>query len=236
MNDREMPPLPDDVTAALAAERARNGVDPVTRARLRARLHASLAAGNPALPEPAAGDGRQGTLRRLIRGLRAVHPALAAGAGFVIGVTAGLGIHARLDATRVRVEVPLVVPANPSPDERATIPPVSVPPAPSAQSEASPSRDVRAEAPAPSAPTLGAERALLDIAHTELAKGEAAAALEGLNRHAQRFPRGVYREEREALIVQSLRALGRTDEAARRAAAFKARYPKSLFLSTVETD
>jgi hypothetical protein len=38
------------------------------------------------------------------------------------------------------------------------------------------------------------------------------------------------------LIVQSLRALGRTDEAARRAAAFKARYPKSLFLSTVETD
>jgi hypothetical protein len=37
-------------------------------------------------------------------------------------------------------------------------------------------------------------------------------------------------------MVQSLRALGRTEEAARRAAAFKAHYPKSLFLSTVEID
>jgi hypothetical protein len=90
-----------------------------------------------------------------------------------------------------------------------------------------------APVPAPSGSTLTAERALLDVAHSALANGNAASALDALSRHARGFPHGVYREEREALSVQALRAAGRTEEAARRAAAFKTRYPRSLFLSTV---
>jgi hypothetical protein len=96
---------------------------------------------------------------------------------------------------------------------------------------------------APSAPTfvpsgsaLTAERALLDVAHSALAKGQAADALSALAQHSRAFSHGVYREEREALTIQCLRALGRTEEAARLAVAFKTRYPRSLFLSTVDRD
>jgi TolA-binding protein len=84
------------------------------------------------------------------------------------------------------------------------------------------------------APSLPAERALLDIAHTALANGEATEALDALGQHAKKFPRGVYREEREALTIKALRSLGRSDEAARRAAAFTTRYPNSLFRAIVE--
>jgi hypothetical protein len=82
--------------------------------------------------------------------------------------------------------------------------------------------------------SLSAERTLLDLARAALARGETAAAFDALGQHQKRFARGVFREEREALTIQALRGSGRPDEAKRRALAFKTRYPKSLFLSTIE--
>jgi hypothetical protein len=80
---------------------------------------------------------------------------------------------------------------------------------------------------------LSAERSLLDVARTALARGDRDAAMEALSRCAQRYPRGTFVEEREALTIKCLWAMGRTGEARPRAARFAQRYPGSLFLSTV---
>jgi Tetratricopeptide repeat len=80
---------------------------------------------------------------------------------------------------------------------------------------------------------LSAERSLLDAARTALARGDREAAMEALGQCAQRYPRGTFVEEREALTIKCLWAMGRTGEARPRAARFVQRYPGSLFLSTV---
>lgn len=80
---------------------------------------------------------------------------------------------------------------------------------------------------------LSAERSLLDVARTALARGDRDAAMEALGQCAQRYPRGTFVEEREALTIKCLWAMGRTGEARPRAARFVQRYPGSLFLSTV---
>jgi hypothetical protein len=53
------------------------------------------------------------------------------------------------------------------------------------------------------------------------------AALALLDQHARRFGDGLLAIEREVLTIETLRKLGRQDEAARRLAAFRARYPSS---------
>jgi hypothetical protein len=236
MSDHEAPPIPEDVATALAAERQRPGIDAMTRVRLRARISASLLAapssGTPPDAAPEAGSGG------LLGKLRLVHPAVTGVVGLLLGAAGGAALQARLDVPaplpeRAPVVVAISGPRANEPAAPATVAPVAsgtVSPAAAAR----PSATVEPVASAPSAPKLTAERALLDVAHGELANGHAASALDALGRHADRFPRGVYREEREALAIRSLRALGRSDEAERRLLAFKARYPNSLFLPTVE--
>jgi hypothetical protein len=51
--------------------------------------------------------------------------------------------------------------------------------------------------------------------------------------HARRFKTGRLVEEREALRVKALAGLGRTEEARRAAAAFRARFPRSVLLPAV---
>jgi hypothetical protein len=236
MNDRIVADLPEDALDALDAERGRPGMAPAARTRARMRLQASLLAANL--------DHNSGHIhdavpaRRLWGRLRHTNPALTAAVGFVVGVAGGLALHARLDAAHGGAP-PSTVIARPSKSFAPAVPAAApvVPTttsAPAAFPEVRPSESATARTA--SASTLVAERALLDVAHSALAGGNANGALAALAQHARRFPSGVYREEREAITVQCLRALGRTDEAARRAAAFRARYPKSLFLSTVENN
>jgi ATP-dependent helicase YprA (DUF1998 family) len=108
-------------------------------------------------------------------------------------------------------------------------PPVVEPPRGDAAAPRSPGKASRANQPA----TLAAEQALLDEAQRALA-GDAPAAIAILERHAARFPRGLLAEEREAMTVRALVATGRRDEARRRAAAFVATWPSSLFRGSVE--
>jgi hypothetical protein len=89
-------------------------------------------------------------------------------------------------------------------------------------------------APSTSASSLSAERALLDRARSELASGNAARAVVLLDEHAHRFQKPQLAEEREALAIQSLVALGRYDEARAEAARFRAMNPGSLFLPAIE--
>jgi hypothetical protein len=82
---------------------------------------------------------------------------------------------------------------------------------------------------------LAAERALLDSARSDAAHGEPAQVLEQVARHQRQFPHGHLIEEREALAIRALLALGRSDEAKARAAAFRAAYPHSFLTPVIDS-
>lgn len=81
------------------------------------------------------------------------------------------------------------------------------------------SAEVRDEGPA-------AEVKLLERAQDAL-RSRPAEALALCNDHAQRFPSGMFVQEREVIAVGALVKLGNTDEARRRTDRFKARFPGS---------
>jgi hypothetical protein len=83
------------------------------------------------------------------------------------------------------------------------------------------------------APKSG-ERELVDAARTEFARGYPADCLVLLDQHRVRYSEGVLREEREALAVRALVALGRSAEAQARGKRFVAQYPQSLMRVAVE--
>ncbi|MBO6936929.1 MAG: hypothetical protein JJ863_18305 [Deltaproteobacteria bacterium] len=91
--------------------------------------------------------------------------------------------------------------------------------------------------PAEVAPTVEAsrrrERVLLRQAQSALVRDRPGDALDALRRHTRLFPESTFAEERDALEVQALAGAGRADEAARKAAAFEATHPGSIFLPRV---
>jgi len=79
-----------------------------------------------------------------------------------------------------------------------------------------------------------AELRLLRRAEAAYVRGDQPATLALLSEHAQRFPDGRLAEERDALRVQALAESGRPEAARRAAAAFAARYPRSVLLPQME--
>jgi outer membrane protein assembly factor BamD (BamD/ComL family) len=75
---------------------------------------------------------------------------------------------------------------------------------------------------------LLSERAILDRARKDLLTGDPPAALEEVEKHARRYPRGTLCEERDALRVEALVAAERYDEARLAAARFRTNYPGSM--------
>ena len=63
---------------------------------------------------------------------------------------------------------------------------------------------------------------------------ETARALEAIEGHARKFPKGQLLEERDSLWVQALVNAGKFDEARLRAAEFRASFPDSMLLPAVE--
>jgi hypothetical protein len=86
----------------------------------------------------------------------------------------------------------------------------------------------------PSLAAERAERALIDMARTAVARGQGEAALDPLERHGREFPRGRLTEEREWLAIQALLLTGRTDVAKERASRFRRAYPRSLMLPALD--
>lgn len=72
------------------------------------------------------------------------------------------------------------------------------------------------------------ELVLLQRARSALGLTEPEAALNALAEHERRFPSGALREEREALRIRALEALGKKDEARRRSEEFREDYPRSV--------
>jgi hypothetical protein len=82
--------------------------------------------------------------------------------------------------------------------------------------------------------TTSAELELLRTARRDVTRGDYAGALAAIGQHRRRFENGTLVEEREALRIKSLAGIGRAKEARAAAAAFRTRFPHSVFRSTFE--
>ncbi|MDB4936318.1 MAG: hypothetical protein JWP87_3290, partial [Labilithrix sp.] len=128
---------------------------------------------------------------------------------------------------------PSVASVVPPASTMAAVSAASLPDAPAARAPIGSAR-VAASTEAPSSRGLAAERALLDVARSALARGEPSEALVATGRHAHDYPDGVLVEEREAIAVKALVALGRRDEARARARALEQRFPNGLTVRAVK--
>jgi TolA-binding protein len=82
--------------------------------------------------------------------------------------------------------------------------------------------------------SLRSERLLLESATAALMRGDNAAAMASLQKHAHQYPRGALSEEREVLWIKVLRAQGNDKAAEQRARDFKRRFPASLQQGAIE--
>jgi hypothetical protein len=82
-------------------------------------------------------------------------------------------------------------------------------------------------------PSIGADLRLLTEAQQSLGT-DPTKALSLLNDHAKRFPTSKFAQERETLAVAALVTLGRTEDAQKRADAFKTTYPDSPNIRRLE--
>jgi hypothetical protein len=242
MTEHELEPLSAELCALLASERQRPGLTPAAKGRVLGRVHAALAAagggggdalpGDPALAAPAVATSAGKAVAALV-------------AAFVAGGVAGASLHAAWTGpSSADSEGQSAHTAQPPREPTSEAPPIapgSLPledPAPPAGSDRAPAH-IRAPAAAAASGTpkdgdLAAERSLLTTARTALSRNKPEAALAALRQHAQRFPNGRMREERESLWVQALALSGRASEAEQRAADFKQQFPKSLLGPAVE--
>jgi hypothetical protein len=209
-HERVIPPQPEHVRARAFA-RARAAL--AASAGLRARPHAVM-------------------LSRPRRRALAVAAAIA-GVAVVAASAAAYQVHRRGGWWGQAPAAQPAPVAAPAPVSRKPAPPVAPPP------------PVALASPPPERPrsSVGAHQAgrdpsqqelrLLRAAREAVAREDFATALPLLSEHARRFGSGRLAEEREALRVRSLAGLGRTQEARRAAAAFKARFPRSVLLPVV---
>jgi len=80
---------------------------------------------------------------------------------------------------------------------------------------------------------LAEQQALLDQARAAFARSDYPITLALLHTHYQRFAKSLLGEERAALEIKALAASGRTAEAQASATRFKAQFPKSFLLPSV---
>jgi hypothetical protein len=209
-------PLSPEVRTLLDQERVLPPVSAAQRARAIARARLALASPVVATAAPSSAALRT-------RWVAAVAAALVIGAA--VGAAA-YEIHYHLVSTsgtrRAVVSAPAVVGAP------AVSPPALVPEQPPA-----PVAVVGAPGSSSPADAARAELHLMRLARASVARGDFAAALSPIAEHTRRFKNGRLVEEREALRVKALGGLGRTGEARHAAAAFRARFPRSVLLPAV---
>ncbi len=255
----QLGPLDPEVEALLSAERDASGAPDEARARVRTRVLTSIGVVGAATGVGSASGSHtamQGA--RLLPKLFSSLPAKLVVAA--LGVTAaGVGVHVALHPSVTtapqppKISAPAEAPsfgsvtppeknpgtaAAPEKTSTAPAPPVAAPNGDETSAGAratknSPVRNPTAARSDDDEDHLSAERALLEPGREALARGDFARALAAAERHAHRFPRGQLVEERESLRVRALAAGGRADEAARRAAEFRERFPRSIFLPIV---
>jgi hypothetical protein len=184
-------------------------------------------------------------------GADASAPASALGAktllaiGFILGTGAGVAGHALSADVAERVvhrdrivEVRVPAESAPAPAVATQAEPQLLPEQPKrdrARAQASAAGNVPEPELPPALPedSLSGELAELDRARKALAAGDARQALGALVAHVGRYPASRLEQEREALTIKALIAVGRTDEARRRGATFLRVYPQSMLADSV---
>jgi hypothetical protein len=213
-------------------------------ARVRAKLWRAIGAGgsppssSPPLSHgapasPASGAAPSETLRA---GTWAGSKGTLALVAFLAGGITGAALYAGLEK---RLPPRIVTLDRPAPSTTASALGGELTPLPTVSAIASPlsssTTGARVSFSAIRGSQLAAERALLDEARSAIIQGEAAGALERLERHRRTFANPILDEERDAMEVEALVKAGRENEARARADAFRKRSPTSLFLPTVES-
>ena len=206
---------------------------------------AAMGPASPAQPAPpTTSSAPTATLARTGRVRALLHVGTFVAGGLVGSVVTArmLPTHTRVVVREVLREVPVAVQPRSTPADAGASPmaPVALPrvTAPSGTRPPEPVVRVRAPGPPDAGPRfdLQAEEQLLDAARAALQGGNYRESWAAIQEHERRFPRGQLAERREALGVRALVALGRTEEARRRADAFRARYPDSPFLPMVSIE
>ena len=227
-------PLPPSLRALVDAEKAspdpQSDVADKVFSRLTATLGVGAAAGSAAAP-------RASTSALPPRPSLLGHAPYRTLATFLMGATMGAAGYATV--SHVRAPGREVSPASAAP------PPALLPPLPRATETPAPAMAPPASSPNPPSGTapmslhahddrLAAERNLIEMARTSLARGRLDGALAVLRRHSREFPHGQLSEERDSLLVQALVTKGDYDQARGRAAIFRRRYPGSLFAPAID--
>jgi hypothetical protein len=227
MTTPNLEPLDDDILALLGEVKPVPELDAAAKAKILGTVASRL-------PPPGGGGGTGGSSPMSSSGLVARGAKMLA--IFGVGIATGVGIAPAVRSTPpapvvVRAAPPAAVPTASSTPE-STPEPTLVLELPNA-----PPRVAAAPRPseAPSSRGLAAERALLDVARAAIARGDATEALASVDRHAHEYPDGVLVEEREALAIKALVAVGRRDDAERRAQRFEERFPNGLMLRAVKS-
>ncbi len=210
--------MPPELRTLLDQERVIPPLPSSQRARAMARARAALATPAKATAAPFGAPPR-------------LRWATAAAAVLVVSAAvaaAAYEIHTRFapgptTGPAAVASVPKVVANAPSPSPPAGALP-ELPPAPA------PTVAAPVQSPADAARE---ELHLMRQARAAVARGDFAAALAPLAEHARLCKNGRLVEEREALRVKALMGLGRSEEARRAAAAFRARFPRSVLLPAV---
>ncbi len=233
MLSKLLPPLSTTARSLLAGEREQPE-DEELKFRALQRAKAAL-------------DGERSSSVRVVpwnegepryRRSRAARVALLAAALLAIAGIAAAGIYvARVHAPAPHGQTPEARPAVAGAAVQATSKPAQ-----SAMLETEPAAPLSSARvlPAPSGRTshrLGGaqeyalEVRLLEPARTDIARGDYNKALRAIAAHQQQYPNGQLAEEREALRVRALWAMGNQSAAQVAAAAFRNRYPRSALLT-----
>jgi hypothetical protein len=219
-------------------------------AEAKQRVHSALMAslGAAVAASTAAGVAQSATLLSaptpapLIAGLTSAKALLVAGGIWLIGGATGAALYGALHPQEVRVvyvDRPVLPNSVAAPLTAPTATATATPTATAASLALAPAVDLRSKRAAPASAGAGSElsseRALLDLARADAARGEPALVLSQTEQHRTQFPRGRLAEEREALAIRALHSLGRTDEARARAQAFQLAYPHSFLLPAIDS-
>ena len=252
MND-DLEPLPPDLKALLADERAHPREGAASASRILDRLERSVAAvAIGAAGASSAGVGASSSAAQA-KGLFARWFASKGGAivsALAVGTATGGAVGYRVGTGKA--EAPQVgsrpVVSERAKDEpaapRGSSGPVTTPEVvPSSFDRADradrvlragpATSDTPARKPVARDADLRGELALVQMGRTALGRREYEGALDALDEHAKKFPRGVLAEEREGLAVQALVGAARYEDARRRGGRFREKYPQSALLPGV---
>lgn len=215
MNRRDLRPLDPAILSLLASEKI-----PVVQPddiKARAFALAAMTAARTVRSPP--------RLQRAWRGVRARIALAAAGAVLAVAAVGSAAFY----AWQRPVREPGMDPGDSSSAARV---PRNSHPALQQRSQQPLPQQLAAPQPASiDAEEVAKELPLLAGARVAVTHGNFETALDLISQHGRLFPEGPLAEEREALRVRSLLGLGRGAEARRAAAAFRARFPRSVFLA-----